>query len=145
MSTPAPPSNATIALMTSTNPRTSATRPRGVISSVRRLEKLGAGSVGEPAFPQFRRPAASADEQKPHVGMVERPEDVGSGGDVKPASKRALAMDDLDDRALVLVEVGVDQIPEGRDVGVYRCAVADHFEQGSDAHLHDSRVARGES
>lgn len=42
----------------------------------------------EPGFPLLRRPAPLADQQVPHIGMVERPEDVGRR--VTSSSGRAL-------------------------------------------------------
>src|SRR5215218_9290640 len=40
-------------------------------------EQLGAGGVAEPLLVLLRGPAAHADQQLPHVWVVERPQDVG--------------------------------------------------------------------
>ena len=52
-------------------------RLRSALARAARIEELRAGGVAEPLLVLLGRPAALADEQQPHVGVVERPEDVG--------------------------------------------------------------------
>ena len=53
--------------------------------------------------------------------------------DAEAAPQSALFMQVLDDHALVGVEVGLDENPERRDVGVDGSCVADDLEQGGDS------------
>ena len=52
-------------------------RASAISSGARRCQQLRAGRIAEPLLVLLRRPAALADQQLPHVGVVERPEDVG--------------------------------------------------------------------
>ena len=58
--------------------------------------------------------------------MIERPEDVGRARDVESRLERALLVQDLDDHALVRVEVRLDEVPQGREVTVAGGGVAYH-------------------
>src|SRR6266545_4321937 len=86
---------------------------------VRRFaEELRAGRVAEPVLELLRCPLAFVGQQQPGVRMVERPEDVGCPADVEAGAQRVPRVQRLHDRALVGVEVGLDQRPERRGVGV---------------------------
>src|SRR3954454_23767289 len=79
-------------------------------------------------------------EQQPHVGVVQGPQDVGGGGDVEVGAEAAVAGDRFDDRALVGVEVVLDQRPQVGAVGVDRGGGADGAQQRPDALFDDAGV-----
>src|SRR6266498_1679614 len=103
---------------------------------------LRAGRVSEPSLPLLRRPAALADQQQPHVWVVERPQDVGCAGDIQARAQRLLRVQAFHDHALVVVEVGLDQAPERLGVGVHRRCGPEDLQHARDALLDHAGVAR---
>jgi hypothetical protein len=101
---------------------------------------LGAGGVGEPLLPLLGGPAALTDQQQPHVGVIERPQEVGGAGHLQARSQCPLGLQGLDDHALVVVEVGLDQAPERIGVGVDRRGGPQDLQHAPDALLDHAGV-----
>jgi hypothetical protein len=53
-------------------------RSGGDAGSTSGTEQLSDGGIGEPVLELLGGPAARPDEEKPDIGVVQRPEDVGS-------------------------------------------------------------------
>src|SRR5262249_37468285 len=74
--------------------------------------------------------------------MVDQPEDVGRTLAAGAARERAFLLDGLDDRALVLLVLVIDAIPEPSDLGVERRRFMDDLGKVADTLLAEPRVAR---
>lgn len=113
------------------------------ISPSRRVEELGAEHIVQPSLVLFAGPPAAADEKPPHRWMVERPQDVGGALDIEGSGQVPTGIQLLDDGALNGEQLRLDVIPQGSDLRISGCSVANRLHEQPGSRL-DTPSLRGD-
>ena len=107
-----------------------------------RSQKLPAERIPEPRLVLVGTPAPVDHQELVDAGMAERPDNVGCPIDIKTRSQSLLLIEALDDRSLVVVELGLNPVPEGADLRISGSGVLEDRQERAGSRLDVSRVSR---